>query len=265
MNIYIRELKAYKKSIILWTIFAFLFVAMGMQKYSAIYSGGSEEMMKLMDQLPQSLKAIFGMSKLDITTLIGYYGVLYLYLVLMVGIHASMLGSGIINKEEKEKTAEFLMTKPVTRSKILTNKLLSSITMIIILNIVTFISSIIMFASFKEELPIYTVLILNIGMLFMQMIYLIVGIFLASILKKSKKSGMISMFLILFTYFLSLIIDIWNQLKVLRIFTPFKYFDAKDIIPSNSLNVWYILLSITIMVFLLYYSYKMYNERDLNL
>ena len=53
-----------------------------------------------MADMPKSLQAIMGTNSLDLSSVIGYYGLLYLYLVVMAGIHASMLGANIISKEE---------------------------------------------------------------------------------------------------------------------------------------------------------------------
>lgn len=261
MNIYLRELKAHKKSIILWSIFILLFVVMGMQKYASMNAAGSDEFIKIMDELPQSIKATFGMNKLDVTTLMGYYSVLYIYLVLMMGIQSAMLGSNIISKEEKDKTSEFLMTKPINRSQVLISKILASTTIVFFLNIILFISSIFILSYLDGNASIYKLLLLNIGVLFIQLLFMTFGILMASI--KAKKSTNYTMMLLIFTYFLSIIIDILDKLKILSILTPFKYFDSKEILPNNSLNIWYILLSILLIVVMLYISFNKYRQRDL--
>ncbi|MFL6561849.1 MAG: ABC transporter permease subunit [Bacillus sp. (in: firmicutes)] len=62
----------------------------------------------------------------------GYYSLLYIYLLLMATIHATMLGASIIAKEERGKKAEFLFVKPVSRNGIITAKLLVAFTNIVI-------------------------------------------------------------------------------------------------------------------------------------
>ena len=44
----------------------------------------------------------------------------------MATVHAAMLGADIISKEERDKTAEFLFVKPISRNKIIISKLLGS-------------------------------------------------------------------------------------------------------------------------------------------
>jgi len=62
----------------------------------------------------------------------------------MAKIHASMIGAAIISKEERDKTTEFLFAKPVSRNEIITAKLFSGFANILIFNLITTTSSIIM-------------------------------------------------------------------------------------------------------------------------
>jgi len=141
MNIFLREIKANTKSLILWSIGMFFMIISGMVKYSG-FSASGQSMNEIMSQVPKSIRAVLGMGDFDLTKASGFYGMLYLYLLIMVTIHASMLGANIISKEERDKTTEFLMVKPVSRTGIITAKLLAALANVIILNIVTLALSI---------------------------------------------------------------------------------------------------------------------------
>ncbi|KJS86413.1 MAG: ABC transporter, partial [Peptococcaceae bacterium BICA1-8] len=125
MNVFIREMKSNRKSLIIWCIGIFLLIASSMGKYAGLSASG-QSMNELLAQMPKSFQAIMGIGTFDLSTPIGYYGVLFAYLVVMATIHATMLGANIISKEEREKTAEFLFAKPVSRNRIITSKLLAS-------------------------------------------------------------------------------------------------------------------------------------------
>ncbi len=112
MNIFWREMKANRRALIIWSIGVVLLVTGGMGKYAGLTASG-QSINDLLAQMPSSLKAILGMGSFDLTTATGYYGVLFLYLTLIAAVHAAMLGAGIISKEERDKTAEFLFLKPV--------------------------------------------------------------------------------------------------------------------------------------------------------
>jgi ABC-2 type transport system permease protein len=224
-----------------------------------------EEFTKLVDSMPKILLNIWGISTFDITSPIGYFGVLYSYLLVVVTIHSGMLGASIILKEERDKTAEFLMTKPVSRNNILTSKILAALTNVIIVNIVTFIIVTIVIKGYTT-LPIAKYVIMSmIGMFFVQLLFMFIGICIAAVSKKSKKAGSITMFILLASFFISIVIDMSDSLNILRILTPFKYFDAKEFFINGYLNIWYIVLSIILVSGMLYMTYKKYNERDLSL
>jgi ABC-2 type transport system permease protein len=267
MNIYLRELNANKKALIIWSICMILFVMMGMQKYEALTGNGTNmtAFNEMIDAMPKVIQTMWGISEIDITKPIGYFAVLFPFLLVMGGIHASMIGSNIISKEERDKTVEFLMTKPVSRKKIITIKLIASLTNILIFNVVIFITSLITLNSLTSE-PILTQIILSaISMFFVQLLFMVIGLGMATMSKNYKKSGSITVSILLSTYFLSLIIDMTDKLEIFNLLTPFKYFDAKEFLTTNKLNIWYIILTIVIMMAILIPSYRKYNSRDLNM
>ena len=63
--------------------------------------------------------AAFGMDRLNFGTLTGFYAIECGNILGIGGaLFAAMLGSNMLCKEEKEHTAEFLLTHPVTRCRV---------------------------------------------------------------------------------------------------------------------------------------------------
>ena len=58
----------------------------------------------------------------NLTTISGFFGIMFTYFALLLSIAATMWGSDIISKEERDKTVEFSLTLPVTRSRVVTAK-----------------------------------------------------------------------------------------------------------------------------------------------
>src|SRR5690348_7714175 len=104
MTLFLREMRANRKSLIIWCVCVIFMVVSGMGKYGATESAG-QSMNEIISQMPKSLQAMMGVGSLDISSAIGYYGILFLYLILMATIHAMMLGATIIAKEERDKTS----------------------------------------------------------------------------------------------------------------------------------------------------------------
>lgn len=91
----------------IWWVVGLLFmVVSGMSKYDTMKSTG-QTVNEIFGAMPKSLQAIFGLSSLDLTTITGYFGMLFSYLVLMAAIHAALLGSTMIAKKSGIKRLNF--------------------------------------------------------------------------------------------------------------------------------------------------------------
>jgi len=264
MNIFLRELKANRKALIIWSICMLFLVLSGMGKYTAYSASGQGN--EVFNKIPHSLKALLGMGSFDVTTMAGYFAMLFLYIELTVAIHAVLLGSGIIGKEERDKTTEFLITKPVSRTTIITSKLLTAFVNILILNIVTLISSIVMVAAYNKGDDITgEIIIFMVSMFIVQLIFLSLGAMIAAFIRKSKVSGSISAGVLLTSFVISKITDLTDRLNFLNLLTPFKYFSYKNIIDGNGLNISIIVLSLVLVAAFCGSTYFLYSKRDLSI
>ncbi len=263
MNIYMREMKAYRKSLIIWSVALLFMILGGMGKYSS-YKASGQDMTKLLSSFPKSVRIILGMGDFDMTKAIGFFGMLYFYLILMGGIHAAMLGAGIISKEESDKTVEFLMVKPVSRTKVITSKLLAALTNVLIFNIVTSLLSIAFVNAYaKGEAVAASILQMMVGMFVIQLIFMLMGTCIASASRHPRSSASIATGILLFTFILSIITDLSNSLEILKYLTPFKYFDAKSIIDGKSFDPAFTWLSVLLIAVFAVMTYVFYKKRDL--
>lgn len=264
MNVFIREMRANRKSLIIWVICIILMVGASMAKYVGLSSSG-QSMNELISQMPKSMQAIMGTGTFDISKASGYYGILFLYLVLMATIHAAMLGASIISKEERDKTAEFLLVKPASRNLVITAKLLAALTNIIIFNVITLVSSLFAVGKYSNGEDVSGDIIkLMIGMFILQLIFMSIGTAIAGISKNPKTAASISTSILLVTFILSIAIDMSGKIESLKYLTPFKYFEAKDLMYGGSFDAVFIILSLIIISVLASLTFIFYNKRDLN-
>lgn len=265
MNIYLREMKAHRKSMIIWSVAMTFLIFAGITKYRAGIATGVGSFNEMMAQMPKSLQNLFGVGLFDLSKLVDYFGILFLYIALVAGIHAVMMGNGMIAKEERDKTVEFLLVKPVSRKTILTAKLLAAFSMVLILNVVTWIATYAAFTQFSEgeafQTPIFHLMA---GLFGLQLVFMILGAFLAAVSGKYKRSSPIATGILLFMFFLSIVIDISGKIDYLKYSSFFKYFDAKDIL-KNGYNIIYALLAVIFVVLFTYGTYYFYQKRDMKL
>jgi ABC-2 type transport system permease protein len=263
MNIFWREIKYYKKGLLFWSLGMALLIWSSMIKYSTFQTAG-QSVTDLISKFPQSIQTIFGLTGFDLTKASGFYGVMFMYIVLMVTIHAAMLGAGIMSKEERDRTSEFIFVKPVTRNKVITAKIMAGLVGLIAFNIVTLLSSILFINLYSHTLDfINDIYMLMAGLFFMQLIFFFIGTATAAISKKPKLSASIASAVLLVTFILTYLISFNNDLDYLKYLTPFKYFDAKDILAHHSLDIVYMSLSLVIVAVTTLVTYVSYNNRDL--
>lgn len=265
MNIFLRELKAYRKNLLYWSLGMIFLVGSGMAKYGA-YQGNGNSINDLMAQFPKSIQVIFGMDGFDLSKASGYFGVLFLYIALTATIHAVLLGTDLISKEERDKTAEFLLTKPISRQKIVSAKLWVGLFNLIVLNLITLGSSIYFVNYFNKGGSITNdIKLLLGGLFFLQLIYFLAGTAIAASNKKPKMAASIATATLLVTFAISFIINLSDKLDALKYLTPFRYFEAKDMLSKGGFEPVYVLISIVIILVLVWRTYTKFAERDLSI
>lgn len=262
MNIFLRELKANLKSLIIWSVIIALLIAIAASKFAAF--AGDPEMLKILDTMPPAVIEAMSMNSFNLTTIIGFFGLMFLYFGLMGAIAAAMWGSDIISKEERDKTVEFSLVLPVSRNQVVTAKALAALINCILFVLITWGISILAVQSYNPDQAFYDFLKLEmLAMFLIELIFLSVGLLLGCALKNYKSSGSTAVGIILVTYFTSIIAKMNENFEFLKHFTPFYYYDAGEMFRSGELNGTYVGISAAIVVLALIAAYWVYNKRDL--
>lgn len=262
MNIFFRELRANLKSLIIWCAIVALLIFMSIAKFSAF--AGDPETIKMLDSMPKAVLDALSMSGFNLTTLSGFYGVMFIYFALMAAIAAAMWGSDIISKEERDKTVEFSLVLPVSRSRVITAKALAALVNCIAFVLVTWAVSLALVRSHNPDQAFFDYLALQMQALFViELIFLAIGLLLGCAMKRYKRSASVAVAIILTTYFLSIMTVMNDKLDFLKYFTPFKYFDAGELFRSGRMNSTYLMVSAGIIVICIAAAYWIYNKRDL--
>jgi ABC-2 type transport system permease protein len=262
MNIFIRELKANFKSLVIWSVIVTLFVAIGVSKFSAYY--GNPEMLAILDAMPPAMMEAFSMNAFNLTTLSGFFGVMFVYFALMLSIAAAMWGTDIISKEERDKTVEFALTLPVTRSRVVTAKALAAVVNCIALLLVTWAISLASSSQYNPDGEFFRFLALCMGAIFiLQLIFLAIGILLGCAMNRYKRTSSVAVSLLLGAYVLSVVSGLHKNLEFLKYVTPFKYFDAGLLLRESRFDLGFVALSAAIILVSMVGAYLTYNRRDL--
>jgi ABC-2 type transport system permease protein len=262
VNIFLRELRANLKSLLIWSGVMLLLIFIGAAKFSAFY--GDPSMLAMLDAMPKAMLDALSLRAFNLTTLSGFYGIMFVYYALMGAIAAAMWASDSISKEERDKTVEFSLVLPVSRGRVVSAKALAALVNSLIFVLVTWVGSYVAAQAFKPDQAFYHFLSLEMEAMFIiELIFLAIGLLLGCVMKQYKLSGSTAIGIILVAYFLSIMAGMQSNLDFLKYFTPFKYFDAAVLFRDGSLNGMYVLLSAAIIAVSMVAAYWVYNKRDL--
>lgn len=262
MNIFLREVKANLKSLLIWSVIVTLLIMIAVGKFSAF--AGNPEMLAMLDSMPPAMLDAMNMRAFNLTTLSGFYGLLFLYFGLLGAIAAAMWGSDIISKEERDKTVEFSLVLPVSRSRVVTAKALAALVNCMAFVLITWAVSLVAARSYNPDQAFFDFLALEMRAMFaIELVFLAIGLLLGCAMKQYKRSASSAVAIILVTYFMSMISNMQESLDFLKYFTPFRYFEAGELFRSGQMEGTYLLISMAIVVVSVAAAYWTYNRRDL--
>jgi len=263
MNMFLHELRAYRKSTIIWTCSLTTLVILFLSMYPAIAKDAAD-FKKILDNYPAAVIKALGFSLDSFFSLLGFYSATLTYVLLCGSIQAMNLGTSIISKEARDKTADFLLTKPVSRSQIMTAKLFAVLSSLVMTNVIYIIAASLMASAVQAEPINYKLFfMLSITVFFVQLMFMSLGIIVSVIVPKIKSVLPISMGTV-FSFFIVSMLSSSIGDTTSRFITPFKYYDLMYIIKNSAYEAPYILIELLFVVTTITLSYILYSNKDIH-
>lgn len=265
MVIYKRELIRNSKSTILWTSILLAYNVGMLLLYPSMVGALKNKVDVLMELFSKGMISAFGLDRVSISEMLGFYNTYcYLLVTILGGIFAVMQGISVLSKEEDEKTIEFLLSKPISRNKIVTEKILAVLTNLVILNTIISVISFIAIEFVKSEnYNRKTLLLLFVAPLLMQVVFAAIGLIISVFVTKARINFPTGVGIVLGCYFISVITSITSKADLLKYFTPFKYVDGADIINTQSFEPPYLVIMAIVTVACIVATYICYNKKDI--
>lgn len=263
MNVFQHEFKTHLRSVITWSVAVAALIFVYVSLFSS-FAKDAELMNEMMANFPEELLTAFGLKGVDLSTVLGYFGFVFLFAQICLAIQAANYGFSLVSIEEREWTADFLLAKPVGRTQILTSKLLAALSGLTITNIVVWISSFGFINLFKGDAMYETnsLLLLLLSIVVFQLFFLTVGLVVSLLVKRIRSVTPYSMALGFGMYVLSVFGDMLGESALEKI-TPFKHFEPNYIIQHGAYDVPLVLISVSVIVISLVGSYVLYTRRDI--
>lgn len=209
-----------------------------------------------------SFTAAFGMDRLNFGTLIGFYAIECGNVVGLGGaLYASMLGISALSKEERDGTAEFLLSHPLTRIRVITEKLAANALEVLAMNAMVLVLSIFSMSVVGEEIPWREVLLMHLGYLLLQLELMGICFSISAFL---RRGGMgIGLGLAFSMYFLNLIANMTENAKLLKYITPFGYCEGADILANGRLDTGMVVVGAVLTAGGILAAYWEYRRKDI--
>ena len=261
MNIFYHECKALGKSSFFWTLSLVLVAIVFLSLFPA-FSKDAEATKRLLEGFPKEILQAMGLSLEIFFSILGYYSFVFVYIVLCGSIQAMNFGLSILSKEVRDKTTDFLLTKPIKRYQIMTAKLSAVVVSLLLTNFFYVLFAYITISLFTETAMNNRVfLLISFSLLFVQLLFFALGV-LVSVVVPKIKSVLTYSLAIVFGFF---ILDLFNEIigeKAIRYLIPFKYFDSLYIMNHSSYELPFVILAITVFVTFISVSYVIYGKKD---
>ncbi|MDT8719355.1 ABC transporter permease subunit [Clostridium sp. 19966] len=264
MNMFLHELKAMRKSAAIWAASLIALAVIFLSIYPSM-ANDAADYKKLLSNYPETVRAMLGINLDYITSILGFYSMSFSFILLCGAVQAMNLGVAILSKESRERTADFLLVKPVSRVSIVTAKLSAAFTSIVITNVVFYaaayvIANIVKTSNYDSK----RFFMINLTMFFIQLIFIALGVLVSVFFKKLKSVLPISLGVVFGLYMIGALISTDKNNALTRFISPFKYFDTTYIIKNGSYESSYLIVSLIIILISVLISYVVYIKKDIH-
>lgn len=261
MTIVKHELRQGRTAFLLWTgsigfllaVCIFLFPEMKgqMDSVSSLFSSKG------------AFTAAFGMDRLNFGTLIGYYAIECGNVLGLGGaFYASLCAVSMLSKEEKDRTAEFLLTHPVSRTRMISEKLLSVLIRITALNGIVWLLSVGSIAAIGETVPWKELNLLHLAYFLLQLELSAICFGISAFVRRGSLG--IGLGVAVIMYFLNLIANITEKASFLKYVTPFGYCSGADLVANGSIDPAMAAIGILIGTAGVIAAYLKYTKKDIH-
>ncbi len=251
-----------RRSTVFWALGVSFFIFINMIFYPS-FKDQAAELQKSFENLPEAAVQLFGGST-DFFSPVGFMNsqIFFIMLPLLLGVLAISLGHKMLAEEEQQGTAELLLSRPVSRSQLLTAK---AFTGIIILSAITIVSLLVTFITAEivdleigfAEMALATLacflLVLSFGAIS----------FLFSALGKARALSIgVAAGVAIGGYVIASLSATVSWLEAPAKILPFNYYKSEEIL-SGTMDWTNLLYFVAVTTVLAAISWRVFNRRDI--
>ena len=265
MKVFKYEIKTYRNSIIIWSC-SYLAITLLFMAFYPTFSQDAALLDSILEHYPKELLAAFGMADMvSMSTIEGYMIFVFAFIQLLAAIQSANYGFACLSVEERELTADFLMSKPVSRRNIIISKFSAAVLAITITNLAIGGAVFLSVAIFSEgnAYDHTGIMLLLLSLPLFQLFFLSVGFMVTVLTQKIRSVLSYAIALAFGLYIINALRGIIGG-NVLGLITPFHHFEPAYIIEHHAFTLPMAAISLAVTGISLITSYNLYLKRDIH-
>ncbi len=266
-NLFSRELRRNMLTLLIWTAVITALTTLTMSFYG-VFLENNQKILAMISILPEGTLQFKGISDVnDLFSVLGFYSANnVIYMLVLGSIYSIVLSSGILLREEYNKTAEFLLAWPLTRGEIFLSKAAVVFLNVIFINIVTATAGYITLEIVKRE-PFSTdaFLVMSVYTLLLNLFFASLGLFMSTLVKRARPITTLSIGLVLILYFIFTISNITESLSAIGYVSPYKFVNLDTLDPDYRIEFISLLYFIVLSLLMTFISFRLYRRKDIYL
>ena len=216
----------------------------------------------MLQGFPPEFAAAFGLSLEGLFSYGGFYTFGNLYLSLVGAIFAASLALSVFAREKRSACTDFLLTKPLGRTKVFLAKSLACVTDLVVINVLyVAVSVAVHAASGDTNTSSEEVALASFGLMGTQGVFLSLGVLAATFLRRVRSvSGMASV-LGFGGFVMSALVNLTGE-EALRYISPLQYFELSTVFATGSFDPKYAAMAVLVVAAALIFSFVKYRVGD---
>jgi ABC-2 type transport system permease protein len=261
--LFAKEMKQYRTSFLIWSLTIIVLMAATMAAMPTMLgSGGIKDLLKL---YPPAFMRAFGFDLSSFEDPLGFY-VVYatLYVALLGSVFSISIAATILHKEQSYGTAEFLLTKPLSRTQIFLAKLAAYLTLVVAINVLSFFAAWTCLSAFStKSVRVGALAIVSTYSLLLSLAMGGTGFLLSLSVKRMRSLTGPAIGVVLGFYFWDMVAKITQKYEAWGWLSPFKWMDLKVTVADYAFTWWRLLLFAALIVVCFGYSLVAYRKKDI--
>ncbi len=263
MNVFRFELRRAWASAAVWTLVILALLVGLVAGALPTFLDSRAAVESMLSNFPRAFAAAFGVHLDSIFSFAGFYAFGFAYYSLFGAIMAAGMGLNLFSREKRDKCMDFLMTKPRSRGRLFSEKLLAALTLLLVSNVLFTAGSLALYYAYAPApLMIGRALLASVALLLTEIVIFAIAVFAAVFAKKIRSVSAAATAISFGAFLLSAIHGLVEEEKM-RYITPLKYFDVSKAFLEGTFDTPYAITAAVLTVALMIAAYLRYTRADI--